>query len=158
MGIFDFLKGKTTEPASFRDGAMPPLIFKDGPAALEYACKYLDCPLQEGSFLPAVVLDPRQLFGAPTAVRVLPDGSQTAMLRVASSDGGFMVLASTAGAKGPRLQAGDFVAWQAAKHSDQVATSMGTKDTRSGWVGLILGTLKTEHRDGRWIGHERFAP
>lgn len=157
MGIFDFLRGKSARPSSAAS-AMPPLMFKDGAAALEYACKYMECPLHEGTLLPALVVDPRQLFGASSAVQAQPDGNQIAMLRVASSDGGFIVFASTVGPKGPRLTPGDFVGWKAGGHSPEVTASIGAKDPRCGWVGLILGTLKTEHRNGQWIGNERFAP
>lgn len=154
MGLLDFLKGRGA-PSS---GESPPLFFKDGAAAFEYSCKFMECPLHEGAFLPALVLDPREMFGASTAVQRQKDGNQAVMLKVASSDGGLVVFASTLGPKGPQLKPGDFVAWRAAKHSTEVAASMSAKDERSGWVGLILGTLKPEHRNGNWIGNERFAP
>src|SRR5437867_5492091 len=151
MGLFDFLKGSSAAPT----GAIPPLFFKDGLAAFEYSCKFMECPLHEKSFLPAVVLDPREILGATTAVQRQKDGNQVVMLKVASSDGGFIVFASTLGPNGPQLKPGDFVAWRAARHSKDVAASMGAKDERSGWVGLILGTLKPEHRNGNWMGNER---
>ena len=154
MGLFDFLKGSDARPVN----SAPPLVFKDGLAAFEYACKFLECPLHEGSFLPAVVQDPRETFGAKTAVQLQKDGNQVVMLKVASSDGGFMVFASTMGPSGPQLKPGDFVAWRAAKHSADVAASMGARDERSGWVGLIMGTLKPEHRSGSWVGNQRFTP
>lgn len=154
MGLFDFLKGSGSPAPT---GA-PPLFFKDGHAAFEYSCKFMECPLHEGAFLPAIVLDPRELIGASTVVQRQKDGNQAVMLKVASKDGGFIVFASTVGPKGPQLKPGDFVAWRAAKHVKDVATSMGAKDERSGWVGLILGTLKPEHRNGNWVGNERFAP
>lgn len=152
--MFDFFKRKL-RPAN-AGTAFPPLHFKDGGAALEYACKYLECPLNEGAFLPALVLDTHVLVGAAASVLTQQDGNQAAMLRVASRDGGFVVLASTAGPSGPRLQPGDLVAWCAGAHSPDVAAVM--TDSRSGWVGLIVGTLKPEHRDGRWVGDQRFAP
>jgi hypothetical protein len=157
MGLFEFFKRKSP-PVTYTVSGMPPLFFKDGTAAIEYACKFMECPLQEGSFLPARVLDPREMFGAATAIQTQKDGNQVAMLRIASSDGGFIVFAATAGPKGPQLKPGDFVAWRAAKHSADVAASMDAKDKRSGWVGLIVGTLKPEHRDGSWVGDARFAP
>ena len=65
MELFDFLKGSNSKSA----GAEPQLIFKDGSAAFEYACKFLECPLHEGSFLLCgftsigKASDVRQLFG-----------------------------------------------------------------------------------------------
>jgi len=154
--MFKFLKRKHQLPA--RSEGFPPLHFRDGSGALEYACKYLECSLHEGALLPALVLDARELFGASSAVQKQHDGNQAAMLRVASQDGGFVVLATTAAASGPSLQPGDFVAWQAGKHSPDVAVAMSATDSRSGWIGLIVGTLKPEHSEGRWVGGARYTP
>ena len=33
-----------------------------------------------------------------------------------------------------------------------------TDDERSGWMGLIVGTLQPEYRDGGWVGDEQFLP
>lgn len=134
---------------------MPPLHFKGADAALEYACKYLDCALKPEASLPAVVLDARHSFGAQASVKVESDGRQSAALRVASSDGGFVVIAMTAGPKGPRLQPGQLVAWQAFRHVPEMARA--AKDERFGWVGAILGTLKPELRATGWVGCERFT-
>lgn len=156
-GFINHIKAKLAQENTDKH-AIPPLFFKDGVAALEYACKFMKCPLYEGSSLPAIVLDPREMFGAAATIQTLKDGNQVAMLRVASDDGGFLVFAATAGPKGPKLQPGNLVAWKAAKHSTEVAASMGAKDARSGWVGIIIGTLKPEHRNGQWVGDARFAP
>lgn len=118
----------------------------------------MECPLHEGSFLPALVLDFRKLSSDESPVIIQKDGNQLAMLRIASDDGGFPVLATTVGAKGPKLQPGQLVAWKAGKYSADVAASMGAKDKRSGWVGLIIGTLRAEHREGNWVGDEKFSP
>ena len=154
--MFDFFKRKKPIHSSASESGIPPLYFKDGNAALEYACKFMECPLGEGSFLPAVVLDSRELFGTQTAVKIQDDGNQLAMLRVASDDGGFLVAATTANPKGPRLQSGQLVAWKAMKYVPAIAET--TKDKRFGWVGLIVGTLKPEHVNGSWAGDERFLP
>ena len=126
-GFIDHIRSKFGQKSTDTD-PVPPLAFKDGMAAIEYACKYMKCPLQEGSFLPALVLDFRKLSRDESPVIIQRDGNQVAMLRVASDDGGFPVLATTAGAKGPRLQPGQLVVWRAGKYSPDVAASMGAKD------------------------------
>lgn len=133
-----------------------PLAFKSGTAALEYACKFMECPLRTGVSLPAVVLDSRTHFDMRTAVKVQPDGNQVAALRVAAEGGGFIVLATTAGPRGPRLQPGQLVVWHAMTYDSDLAQT-GT-DRRLGWVGLIIGTLRPEYRDGEWVGDDRFTP
>lgn len=154
--MFDFLKRKKTTLPFASECGISPLYFEGGNAALEYACKFMDCPLGEGVSLPALVLDSRELFGTSTAVKIQDDGNQLAMLRVASDDGGFLVAATTANPKGPKLQPGQLVAWKAMKHVPAIAET--TKDKRFGWVGLIVGTLKPEHVNGSWVGGERFLP
>lgn len=151
--MFEFFKRK--KPAALSGGGGPPLFFKDGTAALQYACKSMECPLHEGSCLPAVVLDSRELLGIPTAVKIQADGNQRAILRVASDDGGFLVAASTAGTEGPELHPGQLVAWMAIKHEPDIAKT--AKDKRVSWVGVIIATLKPEHRNGNWIGDEKFS-
>jgi hypothetical protein len=154
--MFEFFNRKKPSTSSGSWTDIPPLVFEDGSAALEYACKFMECSLHEGSNLPAVVLDSRELFATPTAVRTQDDGNQIAMIRVASDDGGFVVPATTAGPNGPKLQPGQLIAWIAMKHLPEITQTM--KDKRFGWVGLIVGTLKPEHRSGSWVGDERFSP
>jgi len=156
--------GRAVDP--FPRGLSPRLAFEDGLTAFEQACAG-NCMLQQGIMLPALVLDARELFGAATAVEIQGNGRQMASVRVASADGGFIVSASTSGSRGPRLQPGHFVAWQAERYDPQVAKEapatqkrfglFGLKDKRFGWVGLIAGTLKPEYWDGGWIGDERFS-
>lgn len=154
MGLFDLLKNKGAPVVA----ETPPLFFKDGREAFEYSCNFLDCPLHEGAFLTAIVLDAREFIGAATSIQRQKDGNQVAILKVAAKDGGFIVIASTMVPKVPQLELGDFVAWRASKYSEDVAASMGAKDERSGWIGLILGTLKPERRNGGWVGNSRFTP
>ena len=56
-----------------------------------------------------------------------------------------MVSATTLGPQGPQLRPGDLVAWQANRHEP------------SGWIGVIIGTLKPELREGRWLGEQKFS-
>jgi hypothetical protein len=144
----------------------PRLAFEDSLTAFEQACEG-ECLLHEGAMLPALVLDVRESFGTVTAGGIQGNGRQMASIRVASADGGFIVSAATSGSRGPKLQPGHFVAWQAQRYDPQVAKKapathkrfgwFGLKDKRMGWVGLIAGTLKPEYRDGGWIGDERFS-
>jgi hypothetical protein len=151
--MFEF---KRRNPRASSDGEVgrPARFFQDGIAALRYACRFLECPLHEGAFLPAVVLDHRDVLGRQAAVNVGGYGVQTALLCVASNDGGFVVAAATAGPKGPRLEPGELVAWKAVRHVPEVVNSVS--DARFGWVGVIVGTLKPEHRNGCWVGSEIF--
>jgi hypothetical protein len=98
------------------------------------------------------------VLGTSEAVKLQGDGNQIAMLHVASNDGGFLVVATTANPKGPKLQPGQLVAWNAMKYVPGIAEAATAKDKRFGWVGLIVGTLKPEHVNGRWTGGERFLP
>lgn len=154
--MFGFLK-RNKKPSSTEVHAGRPLYFKGGEAALEMACRYMNCSLNAGASLPALVLDSRALFGTEASVKVQKNGTQLAMLRVASSDGGFLVAASTAGPNGPSLEPGQLVAWQAMNYSQEIADS-GATDKRFGWVGIILGTLKPEFVNGSWVGDQRFTP
>jgi len=154
-GMFAF---KRRNPKVSTDGDVdrPPRFFRDGISALRYACKFLECPLQEGAFLPAVVLDPRELFGTRETMKSAQDPNQLAFLCVASSDGGFFVAATTAGAAGPRLEPGQLVAWKAVRYLPDIANTLS--DRRFGWLGTIVGTLKPEHRNGCWVGIDVFRP
>jgi hypothetical protein len=145
---------KAGEPSA---AAAPPMAFRDAVEALDYACKSLELPLHERAFLPAVVLDACVELGAKDPVQTRADGKQVAVLRVASADGGFAVIATTLGAQGPKLAPGDFVAWQAGTYKEEIAANVGALDKRSGWTGVIIGTLKPELRDGRWLGDRKFS-
>ena len=152
--MFEFLKRKKVmSPQAIAGGA--PLYFRDGTAAIEYACTYLECPLGTDAYLPGVVLDSRALFGTQTAVSVDADGIQTAVLRVAAPGGGFIVPAPTAGPKGPTLQVGQMVLWQALVHSASIEQKMG--NAKSGWVGHIVATLQPEYDSRGWVGGERYS-
>ena len=133
----------------------PVLSFRDGKSAFDFACQYMTCSLAEGSILPGLVVDSRKEMGTAAAVKVQPDGSQIAVVRIASDDGGFSVPAMTFGAKGPSLTPGQLVAWKAVKYMPQMGQD--ADDKRLGWVGLIMGTLKNEYQDNAWVGGEEFV-
>jgi hypothetical protein len=164
--MFGFFKREKLPIQRTDAGSFLQLAFEDSSIAFQQACG-AECLLHEGIILPALVLDARELFGAATAVEIQGNGHQIAFIRVASVDDGFIVSASTSGARGPTLQPGHFVAWQAERYDPQVAKDapasqkrfgwIGSKDKRFGWVGSIKGTLKLEYKDGGWVGDELFV-
>jgi hypothetical protein len=131
-----------------------PLVFKDAYCAFEYACKFMNCSIEKDRMMMAIVLDGRTEFGLSDSVKLKQDGIQLACLKVASDDGGFIVLAETAGRNGPKLKPGELVAWLPGFFNSQIADSV--EDSRFGWMGLIVGTLEPAWRDGSWEGKERF--
>src|SRR5687768_7946951 len=109
------------------------LVFKTGDAFVDYHCKYMSTRLEAGSPLAALVLDAREIFGVSVPVKTDDNGIQTATLRVASDDGGFVVIAQTASGGGDPLKPGDVVAWIPGQYLPKLAEAVA--DKRSGWVG-----------------------
>jgi hypothetical protein len=132
-----------------------PLHFKDGAAAVEYASKYMVCKLAAGVELPAIVLDAREEFGTAEAVRTAENGIQTAVLRVCGDNGGFIALSQTSGPIGPTLAPGEMVLWRAVKYLGKMGRA--APDRRTGWIGLIAGTLSPTLIAEGWIGKDRFS-
>lgn len=143
------------------ESGIAPLYFKSGAAAFEMACKYMSCTLEKGCVLPALVLSARDAIGANDHVVRNPDGMQRALLHVASDDGGFRVIATPIHPKGPQLEAGQLVAWQAVQYSRAAHESVigdDDVDERFGWLGFILGTLKPEYINESWTVDQKFLP
>lgn len=92
----------------------------------------------------AVVLDARQELGTDDAVILNADGTQQAILKVASPDGGFVIGASTAGAGGEALRPGNAVIWLPWTYADQPLSAVGSMDRRLGWIGYIMAKIKFE--------------
>lgn len=128
--------------------------FPDTVSAFNYACEALDCSIEAYRPLPALVMNAAGMFNTAEGVKREDDGTQLAMLKVASADGGFFVLSKTSGPSGPALQVGEFVAWMPVEYSVDLAKS--SEDERFGWVGMIFGTLDTKRESGSWVGLERF--
>ena len=142
----------------FKRSAPPipvPLHFKGADGAVEYASKYMDCRLQPGKLLPAIVLDAHEQFGWNTPVLTNDEGVQTACLHVAGDRRPFLAFAQTSGPIGPSLQPGDLVCWQAFKFVPEMGKR--TSDRRTGWVGLIIGVLTPTLDESGWVGVERFS-
>lgn len=123
-----------------------PFIFKNSQGAFEYACKYLDCTLRKDAMLPAIVIsNASQKYGQSEERE-----KDFFLIKVASDDGGFEVLAETVNNTDIKLKQGDFVGWQAAGLISDLGKKLG--DIRCGWVGFILTTLKLELTDRGWNG------
>ena len=90
------------------------------------------------------MLDSKVLFGTDVSVKVQNDGRQLAILKIANSDGGFVVPAMTAIPNAPAIKPGDLVLWIAGQFLPDLAAKLG--DSRKGWVGLIYGVLAPEMR------------
>ena len=70
MSLFDLFKNKKAAPAA--PAPAPSNVFTSGAEALDYACKYLECPLRERSFLPAlVVVEEPDRIGSEARLRVV---------------------------------------------------------------------------------------
>ena len=117
------------------------LPFNSGAAFLEYQCEYGFTEIKPKQGVVALVLDARQ-FGTKEAVKVEADGRQMVTLKVASSDGGFIVPAQTPSGRGDRLKPDDVVIWVPLQHiGDAVPPEM---DRRVGWVGFIVAKIAPE--------------
>jgi hypothetical protein len=124
------------------EAALGDLAFKSNKAAFEYACASLRCDVVKGQGLPALVVGATHTSGTAAPVAKDDRGIQTAVLRVASSDGGFPVVALSVG-RGPDLNVGDLVAWVPGEYREDLADA--SADSRFGWVGLIIGTLEPRY-------------
>ncbi len=126
------------------------LPFKSGAGFLRYQCKYGFTEITPKQGVVALVLDSRE-FGTKEAVKVEPDGRQMVVLKVASSDGGFIVSAQTLSGKGDRLKPDDVVIWVPLQHIGDVVPELmamtfagRAMDRRVGWVGFIVAKVAPE--------------
>jgi hypothetical protein len=137
-----------------------PLIFKNNQSAFEYACKFMDCKLKQGAKIPALVVEEGSessdlinnlvsLYQKITSKKTwhlhlhsplnLENGYQNTILKVASSDGGFYVVAEM-GEKNMNIKPNDFVMWSADIYLEDLAKTF--IDKRFGWCGLVLKKLE----------------
>ena len=118
------------------------LLFKSGADFLEYQCEFGHTKIVPKQGIVALVLDSQKEFGTAEAVKADANGVQTATLKVASDDGGFIVSAQTPSDKGDRLKPGDVVIWVPLQHiGDAVPEGI---DRRFGWVGFIVAKVAPE--------------
>ena len=122
------------------------LVFKSGEAFLEYQCRYGQTEIVPKRGLVAVVVDSQKEFGTAGPVKVEADGSQTVILKVASEDGGFIVMSRTRTGKGDRLKPDDVVIWVPLVHKNMGAENIeiADLDPRFGWVGFVVAKVKPE--------------
>ena len=129
-------------PFGSKEKSQPPTFrFTDSEAGREsffrLQCKYGDTKIEKGKGIIAIVLDASKEFPKiPDAVKIEPDGSQLALLKVISEDGGFITTAKTPSSKGDRLVPGDVVAWVPVGYNDAPLP-----DKRMCWVGLIRAKM-----------------
>lgn len=118
------------------------LPFKSGAAFFEYQCKFGETTIKQNMGIVSIVIDAPKEFGVLSSVKINPDGSQLALINVASEDGGFIVPANTPSKTGDRLVAGDLVIWVPMVFNNEIGIKMG--DSRSGWVGMIRAKIAPE--------------
>ncbi|CTQ47286.1 hypothetical protein [Roseibium aggregatum] len=120
------------------------LVFKSPEAFLEYQCEYGETDIQpKDQGIAALVMDSAREFGVSASVQILENGCQRATLKVASDDGGFIVIAQTPTNKGEKLRPGDTVIWLPFEYSEQFGNLEGV-DSRFGWAGFIVAKIKPE--------------
>ena len=110
-------------------------------------CKYGHVVIVENTAMLAMVMDQREeydLTELKEAVKTEADGVQIAYLKVVSEDGGFNVMAKTAGARGPKLEPGDLVLWVPKTYVNKLSTI--APDKRFGWVGFIVAKVNLPTR------------
>ena len=116
------------------------LAFKSGADFFEYYCKFMQIPeieVKRGCF--GLVLDAKKEFDAPDPVKIETDGKQLAILKIVSSDGGFVVPSKTLTERGDRLKPGDLVIWMPEMFDDSQMKNTGKDiDSRFGWTGFIV--------------------
>ena len=127
--------GKSTAP---KPKTLP---FKDNEAFFHYQCQFGQTELMPKRGVVAIVLDARLEFEAEESVKVRADGTQVAVIRVASIDGGFKTMADTAG-PGRQLKVGDVVIWVPLLRNEEFP--MVALDERAAWMGLIAAVVAPE--------------
>jgi hypothetical protein len=120
---------------------LPILPFKTEQGFFDYWCKYGDNRLEVDRPILAMVLDSREIAGTIDAVKTSPEGYQSAMIRVASDDGGFEAFAQTSG-QGEPLEPGDLVMWLPGQYMAKLGATCA--DPRTGWIGLIIAKVAAE--------------
>jgi hypothetical protein len=128
--MFTFFRRKPKEQGA--NDSIPDLIYKSNESAFDSVCQFGSHTVKKGTGHMAIVLDSRERFSTREAVKRRDDGIQTAILKVADHDGGFLVISNTAIPDAPPLYPGDIVHWVAFKYMSELATTF--ESTKSGWI------------------------
>ena len=124
----------------FNKRSAPPTL--RGQGFFDLQCKYGHTEIAAGQGVVAIVMDAKATFGTPVSVKVDEQGRQQAAIKVASEDGGFIVMAATPSNLGEPLTPGDLVIWVPKTYMESVAQAFG--DKRAGWVGFIRAKVAAE--------------
>jgi hypothetical protein len=146
--VWPFAKGRDNQVSRVPNNM---LVFKSSATFFEYQCKYGLTDIREDVAVAALVLDAQRLFGWDEPVGRASDGSQFAVLRVASRDGGFEVAARTPSQTGEPIHPDDLVLWVPAGYCAEVASAF--LDQRSSWIGFIRAKVLPEFdvTNPRWV-------
>lgn len=120
------------------------IVFKDNKSFFEDQCEFGETEIKVGKkTIVAIVLDGCKEFDTQNPVVIEHDGSQKAVLKVASNDGGFIVVAKTASGIGDRLKPDDLVLWLPLGYVEGLNTCEGI-DERFGYAGIITAKINNE--------------
>lgn len=133
--MWPFSKKPTAPPPLPKSNVLMKATSND--AFFEMQCQYGYTDIKSGKGIAAIVIDGTKDWGAPVAVKLEDDGTQLAMIKVASTSGGFVVPAKTAW-KGAPLSVGDLVTWVPMTFSRQMKRVH--KDW--GWTGPIVAKIE----------------
>jgi hypothetical protein len=111
-----------------------PSASAEAEARFAQECASGDTRVQEGKGVFALVVDAAKRFGMARALKRNRDGTQSMVLKVASRDGGFFVLATTR-RPGTPLVPGDAVIWVPVAYDKTFGTRFS--DHRAGWIGFV---------------------
>ena len=128
------------------------LTFKTANEAFDHACKEHNCIIVPEQPLLAIVLDAKAEFGDDQPITFEGDGCARLTLKVASEDGGYVVLSRTTKPPKQPLNVGDLVCWVPIKHDAPL--SHQANDERFGWIGLVFATLEPVWEDDEWVLRE----
>lgn len=116
--------------------------------AFEHACAEHDNLIVPEQPLLAMVLESVADAGGEG------DGCAQLTLKVASEDGGYVVISRTTFAPKQPLRPGDLVCWVPLQHDAELATRAA--DDRFGWVGLAFASFEPEWIEDEWVVREFF--
>ena len=123
-------------------------VFASTQEAFDHACREHDCTIVVEEPMLAMVLDAHLEFGAAESITVEDDGCFQVTLKVASNDGGFILLSRTTKPPKQPLNVGDLVCWVPLKHDPDLGNE--TNEERFGWAGLVFATLEPVWEEDEW--------